>query len=197
MNSKQLLIFLIIVLAVILVVWQLFLPAFNDVYQAREDLKLWKDKVSGTTSLTQKLAELKKKYDTLMEQTEKIEIALPRGQDVPALLIELEALTSQNGLILNSVKFVSFEGAKKKKAAESEMNQGAASALMAGVKSMDIELNLSGDYNSLKNFLKAVESNLRIMDISVINFGSSAGSGEISKISGLATLIVVLNAYYR
>ncbi len=195
--SKQLFIFLIIILAVILVVWQLFLPAFNTVSLAREDLKSWEEKVGETESLNQKLIELKKKYEALEAQVKKIEAALPKGQDIPALMIQLEALTSQNGLILNSVDFISPVEAKKKKAAETETGQeSTASAVPAGVKSIDMELNLSGNYNSLKNFLKAVESNLRIMDISAINFGS-AGSGETNTISGLTGLLITLTAYYR
>ncbi len=192
--NKQLFIFAIIILAIALVAWQFFLPAFNDVSQARGDLKSWEDKLADTQALSQKLAELKKKYEKMDSEVQRVAAALPEGADIPASLVQLEALTSQNGLVLNSVGFNFPTETKKKKTAETEIKQeGVASpAAPANVKLMMVELNLSGNYESLKNFLKAVESSLRLMDIAAINFGAAS-----SETAGLATFTVSLNTYYR
>ena len=195
--NKQLFIFLIIVLAIVLVAWQFFLPAFNAVSQARGDLKSWEEKLNETQSLNQKLAELKKKYEKMESEIQRVAAALPEGADIPALLVQLEALTSQNGLILNSVGFNFPTETKNKKTAETEIKQegvlsAGSPAALVNVKSLVVGLSLSGNYNSLKNFLKAVESSLRIMDITAINFGAAS-----SEAVGLATFTVSLNAYYR
>ena len=202
--NKQLFIFFIIVLAIALFGWQFFWPEFKIVSQAGQDLKLWEEKLNETQSLSQKLAELKKKYEKMEPEAQRVAASLPEGHDIPALLVQLEAVTSQNGLILNSVGFNFPAETKKKKTAETEIKEegvlpAASPAAPADIKSMVVELSLSGNYNALKNFLKATESSLRIMDITAINFGA-ASQTETSfgfETAGSATFTVSLNVYYR
>lgn len=207
--NKQLFIFLIIILAIALLIWQFFWPAFTVVSQTREELRAWQDKLSQAQSLNEKLAGLKKKYQNLEKEVQRVADALPKNQDIPALLVQLEAMTSQNGLILNSVAFSFPETPKKKSAAGSQepslaaspaaastpslSQSSSAAALPPNVKIVGIELNLSGNYNSLKNFLKAVENSLRIMDVTAVDFGSSGTGGSET----MPTFTVGLETYYR
>ncbi len=180
--NKQLFIFAIIILVIALVAWQFFWPAFQAVLQSRDDLNSVQAKLDEARSLNQKLADLKKKYQNLDQEIQRVSDALPQGQDISALLVQLEAVTSQNGLILNSVDF-----------SLPALSSSAPSATPAGqVKTINIGLSLSGNYDSLKNFLKATEKSLRIMDISAINFGAAS-----SEAAGLATFTVSLTTYYR
>jgi len=181
MNKQGL---IIIILGAILVffVWQYFLPVFDEVVLLRQDLKIWQTKLNDARNLNQKLAELKKKYADLSYEAERAAQAITEKEDLPGLLVQLEALSSQNGLILESVFFNSLDDKKNKKTSPS----------IAGEKILAIDLGLNGSQNSLKSFLKAIETNLRIMDVSAISFSEQDMSVSLNQ-----NFRVSLNAYYR
>jgi len=125
---------------------------------------------------------LKKKYDSLADEADRVAQAAPKAEDFPSLLIQLEDLSSKNGLILDNVVFKTIDDSKDKKI----------SPAVAEVKVTAADLSLNGSQDSFKTFLRAVEANLRIMDVSYINFSeqkSNNASGQDFKVS--------LTTYYR
>lgn len=186
--NKRVFIFLFFVLASALVIWQFFWPAFLTVSESRAQLALWQNSLNDTENLNKKLQLLQEKFETMDREVQLISDALPKEQDIPALLVQLEALSSQNGLILNSINFIKEE---KKTGAAQAVSPG----LPAGVKSSTIEVSMSGNYASLKNFLKSAESSLRLMDVNKVIFGQE-GAGAVIP-GGLMNSIVNLTVYYR
>lgn len=180
--NKQALIIIIFIGITAFAAWQYFLPSFNEALDLRQALQTWQAKLNDTQSLSKKLEELNKKYENIAEPAGRVAQAVPQKEDIPGLLVQLEALSSQNGLILDSVTF-SSPGDKKDKKTQISNEE---------VKILTADLNLSGSQNSLMNFLKAMEANLRIMDVAAISFGApetGAASGQNFGVS--------LNVYYR
>lgn len=184
--SKRAFIFLLLVLASVMVIWQLFWPAYLSVSESRAQVALWESSLDDTENLSKKLQLLKTKFESMDKETQLIADALPKEEEIPSLLVQLEALSSRNGLILNSVNFIKEE--KKTGATQ-------ASTLPAGAKSLTLEVSMSGSYASLKNFLKSAESSLRLMDVSRVVFGQE-GTGALIP-GGLMNSIVDLTVYYR
>jgi len=87
---------------------------------------------------------------------------LPPEKDIPGLIVQFEALASENGLILESLNFIE-RTIKKTGEAEEEKKD---------YKSLAVFLSLTGNYKSFENFLKALELNVRLMDIKSIEFSS-------------------------
>ncbi len=202
--NKQSLIIIIFIAIIAWVVWQYFMPAFDNVSGLREELKTWQGKLDNTQALSRKLEELKKKYDNMANEADKVAQAVTKREDFPGLLVQLEELSSQNGLILESVTFDVVDIKKNNQAVVSDNSLGNGTVVaqsvggsknsqeISGLKILAVNLNLNGSQNSLKTFLQAIEANLRIMDVSAISFGAQdfgASLGQDFKVS--------LNTYFR
>jgi len=214
MNKPTIIITIFVVLTV-LIAWQYFLPAFNKVMELRGELATWQGKLNDTQALGRKLESLKKKYDAMTNDIARVEQAVPLKEDLPGLLVQFEQLASQNGLILNDVSFATPELKKAKKAAlaSEDANLGArdpaaitampdasaqkGSSSGGGAKTLAVDLSLTGSQNSLKSFLKSVEENLRLMDISAFGFSSGLSGGLIADGNTAQDFRVALNTYFR
>lgn len=203
MNKPTIIIIVFITLAA-LVVWQYFMPALDKVLVLREDLKLWQGKLGETQVLSQKLETLKQKYEAMSDQVDRVNQALPKGIDTPGLLVQMEQLASQNGLILNDVTLTMPVVPKAKKATVLSEDGTAVpvatpkavqkSALPAGVKNVIVNLSLSGSQDSFGTFLSALEENLRIMDIVKIDFSEK---GSLESVQASKDFKISFNTYFR
>lgn len=192
MNGRGLTI--IILIAIIAWVgWQYFLPSFNTTMELRQTVSDWQAKLANAKELSKKLIELEKRFNSMSSEADKISQVVTKKEDVSGLLVQLETLSSQNGLVLESVKFNTAVDAKKNKAAQAaEETSAIASSAAAGPKTMVVELSLSGSLTSFLGFLKAVENNLRIMDMLTINFDLSKTVATASQ-----SFKASMNVYYR
>lgn len=176
--NKQGLTIIVFIIAAVLLGWQFFRPAFNEVTILRENLKTWQTKLSETQNLKEKFESLKIKYAGMSDEADRIFKAVPQKEDLPSLLVLLEDLSSGSGLLLDGIDFKAVKNDDKKTLAAS------------GLKELTVEMSLTGSQEALRSFLKAVEGNLRLMDVSSINFGNQdVGSSQ-------RDLDVFLKAYF-
>ena len=195
--SKQTFIFIIIVLAVVFVGWSLLWPSLGSVLEARAALKIEQKKLADAGVAQQKIEELKKSDILSGSNYQRVVDAIPAGEDLPGLLVQLEALASQNGLILDEVNIISSEADSKKSAKSSQpaaVISGEETKQGGGLKTLGVQLSLSGDFNGLRSFLKAVENNLRLMDVFSVNINNSGAAGSRESLSGYG---IKLNVYYK
>lgn len=75
---------------------------------------------------------------------DKLDKILPDKPEIPELIVQLEALASENGMILKSINF------NKDK--------------------LTAQVQLAGKYQAFKKYLQALESNLRLLDITNLSF---------------------------
>jgi len=88
---------------------------------------------------------------------EKINKILPKSKDFPNLYLQLGEISRESGLFLKSVQVEE----KKEKVEGVPKNVGL----------LEIRLKLEGgDYASFKEFLNKLETNLRLFDVTSINF---------------------------
>ena len=178
--NRQVILLIVFIAIITFVVWQYFLPAFNEVSLLRQDAADWREKLASTQELSKKLSELKIKYENLSDEAEKVAQAITQGEDLPGLLVQLEDLSSRSGLVFGDVAFSSPDYKKNKQ------------TVAAGSKTLIVDISLSGSQGSLMSFLKSIEENLRIMDVTAINFGEQEIGGYIAQ-----NFKISLNAYYR
>lgn len=108
------------------------------------------------------------------EVSEKINRLLPKGRDVPRLLVELEALANETGLLLKDIGV-------------SEGKTDDIKQFPNGVKPVDLVITVSaGDYATLKRFLDAVEKNVRLLNVKSFTFSK-----------GLQAYTINVQAFYR
>lgn len=112
--------------------------------------------------------------DIRPEEFAKIDRMVPLGRDVPNLILQLEALASETGILLKHVALQEGRGGDDK-------------SLPKGVKSVDLVVTVTGgDYATLKRFLEAAEKSGRILDVRNFTFSR-----------GLQSYTINVQAYYR
>lgn len=140
---------LLILALVFIAVAVLFLvPTILKIFSVNEDL----------TRIKQKAGIMSKKYDDLskidrddiIRKTQKINYYLPSAKDVSILLDTMNSLTNETGLFFESMSLVPGDISTQSSALKKTST--------SGLSNMDVSISLSGDFKSLKNFIRKTKS---------------------------------------
>lgn len=193
---------IILLIALVAIVMFLDLPAYNRVGFLREEIEKYEQFLQEKEELLVKVSQLKQIYESREEEINKVYYVLPSLADIPNLIVQFEALASENGLILGNLGFGQTEVAKKTGGVSWSVGtegEDAIDGAQEGYQSLKMSLTLIGSYQSFKSFLKALEHNIRLMDIKSISFSSAAEQkGEEGEAVGIPTYTfsVSLEVYY-
>lgn len=154
-------------------------PIYNDVNLLREEMSAYNEALNNSKALEQERDKLTQKYNAIGgENLSKLQKLLPEGVDNIRLVLELEKLALPYGMVLKDVK---YDATQKDAVASPGVIQGAVTSPNAhkdyGVWSL--EFSTEGSYSNFINFLKDIENNLRIVDVTSVSFASST-TGNLS-----------------
>lgn len=99
----------------------------------------------------------------------KLKKVLPEEKDLPGIFVQFEALAQEYDLFLSSISINEVaEEVKKEKSSRS-----------GKIKKLNVSLSLisikeSHDYADIKEFLSALENNLRLLDVNAVYFSPDA-----------------------
>lgn len=116
-----------------------------EVYKKETELRNLRDYGAEIGFLSEEL----KKYS---EELAKIDSALPSRFSLLSALNYLQKTTSENGLIFKNYSLSTL------------------SPKEAGIKEFRLAMDVSGSYNSFKNFLSVLENNSRLFEVEKISF---------------------------
>ncbi|PJE57491.1 MAG: hypothetical protein COU82_01680 [Candidatus Portnoybacteria bacterium CG10_big_fil_rev_8_21_14_0_10_38_18] len=179
-------IIIILVLVFVAIVVFLDVPGVQNVLTSRKDIEIQKQRFLDTQELEGKIEKLVSSYEGNKDVVEKTTYILPDNEDLPNLIVQLEALAFEQGLLLEKIEFAAVN-----QDAVGGGEEGS-TASTQNYQTITITLKLMGSYPALKNFLKETEENMRLMDVSSINFSTS--SGETPEIFEFD---LRLNTYYQ
>jgi Tfp pilus assembly protein PilO len=183
-------IIIITILGFIAVVVFLDIPGVQSVLAKRKEIKDQQQVLLDKQDLLLRVEKLSRLYEENKESVEKTNYILPSSEEIPNLIVQLEALAFEQGLVLGKVDF--------KTLTKEEITQGGEQQQpVQDYQTMNISLQLTGTYDGLKSFLKASEENIRLMDIKSIVFESSAGAEEGQKGPQIFDFSILLNTYYK
>lgn len=115
---------------------------------------------------------------------DRVNEALPQGQQAAPLLAFFESLAGRNGLVLKNIEL--FEKTEAKTTVTSAQPRPGlvlpTPKPQGPVKEFPITMSLFGTYDSFKNFLGGLEKNLRLIDIQDVSF-SATGEEDLFSIS--------------
>ncbi len=153
-------------------------PLYGDI-KANLDLKSQnQENLAQREKLTENLERLISQYNERAGDIASLDKAVPNGQNVPELLINLEAIASENGLIFSGVNFKPKDLKAK------------------GIKTLVAEMKVKGSYPNFLNYLKAMEKSLRIFDVVSVSF-AGVGPGQVgAKLDNLEFNLIVNTYYY-
>ena len=136
--------------------------------QWKEAQKIKAD-INGMEALHRELADLASSRDSLVQQynavdgrdLKKLEAIVPKGRLTSSALTDFEILVQKNGLSLERVDF-----SENKETSSGALPKPSSSSYSV----MPVSLTLEGGYENFREFLKALELNLRLIDIEEIAF---------------------------
>lgn len=136
------------------------------------------DNLAQRKKLTENLERLISQYNERNSDIASLGKAIPSDKNIPELLVNLEAIASENGLVFGNVNFKTKDFNAK------------------GVKILITEIRVKGSYPAFLNYLKALEKSLRIFDVINVSF-SGISPGQISaKIDNMEFNLIVNTYYY-
>jgi len=116
---------------------------------------------------------------------EKINLLLPEKELAESLFTRLDNLVARNGLILTSMKINQDSATQgpapgRAQSTDKESDQSE-QVLPSGIGVISVDLSIAGcNYEAIKNLLRALENNLRIMDVDKLSFSSGGDSLNLS-----------------
>ena len=164
----------LIAIAVVLF-WALALPFYNGISDLDVAVKEREDLLNSRNTIIANIKNLNKEYQKRIPEIAKLSAIVPSKKSIAEILSAVNDVSAKNGIELTSSAII---GQKTSDADVSPYNL------------LSLEMGLNGSYPGLTNFLKSLERNLRLVDITSVD--AVAGLGTISTLN----FVVKGNAYY-
>lgn len=122
-------------------------------------------------------------YQGTSKLQDTISLALPNGEEVAPIFQQINAIAKGNGLSIQTfnLNLLALKPAPVKL------------SFVRNLGTIQVTLKLFGPYQNIKNFLKGLETNVRVMDLVDLRI-ENAGSG---KNESLHNYTVVFDTYYQ
>ncbi len=220
---------LIFPLAAVIVVMMSVLyikPAYDEMQSLKQAKAEKQLQLDGLQKQNQKLAELKKKWDSMDNDRSLTLTALPAGSDIENYISELYGRASRSGVLLSNItsgeknsatdsfvcgsivnSVVSAPAAETAAASEISGTSKAGNAPIAGkapavaqscVNAISVKLTVSGNWDQIVNFFKYLEDTNRIANITSVDMKSGQQSKSDQQSPGdLISVSADLSVFYK
>ncbi|MBI2635292.1 MAG: type 4a pilus biogenesis protein PilO [Parcubacteria group bacterium] len=169
---------LVLILVALAIGFWVLMPLYGHINAALEVKKQNEENLAERKKLTANLERLIGQYNERSADIASFNKAIPAGQNIPELLINLEALASETGMEFLGVNF-------KPEDFKSE-----------NIKTLVMEVKIKGSYFDFQNYLKAMEKSLRIFDVVGISF-VGVGPGQIGARTDNLEFNLIISTYYQ
>ena len=154
-------------------------PLYKDISNIKAEVASYNEALDNSKALENERDKLTAKYSAISpENLEKIKKLLPDNIDNIRLILEIEKVALPYGMVLRDVQ---YNPVKKETTYATSTDSGGiilgggdadGQSLDKDYGSWDLKFVTAGTYNNFINFTKDLESNLRIVDVSSIQFTS-------------------------
>lgn len=152
----------------------LAMPMYKDIGELRKETASYNQALGNSKALENERDKLTAKYNSFSrEDLSKLEKFLPENVDNIRLILEIEQMAAPYGMALRNVKYNAQDTSTMVPVAG--VVQGARKETRKDYGIFDLEFSTSGGYNDFMNFMRDLENNLRIVDVSGVSFSSNTG----------------------
>jgi len=174
-------------------------PLYKDISVLRIEASSYDEALANSKALENERDKLTAKYNEIdPNNLIKIKKLLPGNIDNIRLILEIEQIAAPYNMILKDVKYSTVKEDENGAAEGSDTVLGATVLTQAsqdyGI--WDLEFSTAGDYNNFLSFLRDLESNLRIVDISSITFSSDVGAKLNQSLPDIYTYSFAIKTYW-
>lgn len=153
---------------------------FLDYQALSSNVDSLKSQIDAIEQKISSLKTLENQYQEASTQAEEIPAVLPETSDIPNLLVQLENIAYQKtGMAMDQISLTMVgEGGEIAAVNAAELTPEEIALIEGTIESQDYKTlnfsaNLSGTYQNFKNYLKAIETNQRVIDITSISFDAT------------------------
>ena len=205
MKFIEVIILPIAIIAVIAIGLWFIKPAYNEIKILIQEIETKQNTLDEKQKLVVDIKKLISQYEDVKGKVNKVFYVLPNEAEIPNILVQLEALASENGIIFESINFGEIQQSEQEKitfkeetslSPEEQGKEQENSKVVDRRKSISVDVKLIGSYENFKNYLKSLENNIRIMDIISINFSGISGEEKGENLNNFSYL-VKLKVYYQ
>ena len=163
-----------IAIAVVLF-WALALPLYNRITDLDIAIQEREDLLNTRSTIMANIKKLNQEYQKRIPEITKLATMVPAKKSIAEVLSAINDISSKNGIELFNSSII---GQKPSNAEDYPYNL------------LSLEIGLNGSYPSMTNFLRALEKNLRLVDITSIDATTGLGT------SSVLNFVVKGNSYY-
>lgn len=194
MNLKIIISLVSLVISIVLV-FIFIVPNWSSIKILRPEVILLEQNIADLEELLSEAQQIKTKYAQIEENAKSIFLAIPKEEDLLHLLVQFEALAASNGLLLESISFSQDEKASNKRSVQETIELQEVDTFL---KISNVNVSLSGSYSAFKNYLIALENNIRSMDVYLIGFAPYEYSDEFGdSVSDIFEFTLEIAVYYQ
>jgi len=199
MNQKNIISLISFIVSLILIFVFVF-PLFSSAREIYSDLNQKRQEIEKLKELSGKIGKIEQDYDSISEAVEKVLLALPEEKDLPQLLVQFEKIAVNNGLLLESIEFGEISKKEESDFIRSikdyeTLNQS--KKMLSTFPNSSVLLKVAGSYSAFKNYISALEKNVRSMDIYSIQFSNDSKMRSLFSDSGIFEFDLGINVYYK
>jgi hypothetical protein len=161
-------------------------PMYDDIGALRTQIASYNEALDNSKTLENERDVLTNKYNAIdPSNLTKIQTLLPDSIDNIRLILEIGQIAAPYGMVLKDVQYNATNptDAAAATAPGGVVGAGAATAAASPDQNYgvwDLSFSTTGTYNNFINFTKDLESNLRIVDISSVQFSADDTSGAVN-----------------
>ena len=150
-------------------------PIYNDVSSQKQQIASYNEALNNSKVLESERDTLTKKYDEVDKaDLSKLQKMLPDNVDNIRLILEIGEIARPYGMVLGDVTYDST-GTNSSNSGSNTSTAPASGNTVQGSNYgiWNLGFSTSGSYTNFLNFIRDLESNLRIVDVSSIDFTSN------------------------
>ncbi len=150
-------------------------PLYQSISGERAQIASYDEALSNSKALEAERDKLTQKYNSFdPDNLAKLQKLLPDNVDNIRLILEIEKIALPYGMALKDVKYDTTSSSTVNSQIGGMQTE---TGLNKNYGTWNLEFSTQGTYNNFISFLKDLESNLRIVDVSSVQFSSSGNLG--------------------
>jgi len=157
----------------------LIVPESSRIQELRGERDALTALLEEETARLDAVLRLFEEFGNLTALRETMELALPTEGEVPSVINQIQGAANVSGVTIDSLD-INLPAIRPSSGED----------FVRPLGEVEITFTLTGDYQSIKNYLNAIETNVRIMDLK--NLGLQGGTE-----SNTLSYNVVVSAYYQ
>lgn len=174
-------------------------PLYQNISLLREQSGSYDEALNNSKALENERDKLTQKYNSIdPDNLTKLKKMLPDNVDNIRLILEIEKVAAPYSMVLRDVKYDTLQKQDRAGSSAGIVNTDEDQSMRKDYGAWSLEFSTTGTYNNFINFVRDLEKNLRIVDISSITFSSVSGmeSNSLPSLSELYKFSFKIKTYW-